>query len=50
MNEIKPFSGVEDKIYLKDNAVPKFIIARQVPLALKDSAEKTLDNLVVKVK
>ena len=46
INENKPISSVEAKIYLKDNAVPKFIKARQVPLALKDSVEKALDKLV----
>ena len=46
INENKPISVVEAKIYLKDNAVPKFIRARQVPLALKESVEKALDKLV----
>ena len=35
INENKPISGVEAKIYLKDNAVPKFIKVRQVPLKVK---------------
>ena len=46
INEKMPISGVEAKIYLKDNAIPKFIKARQVPLALKDAVGRALDKLV----
>ena len=46
INKNKPISGVEAKIYLKDNAVPKFIKVRQFLLALKNSVEKALDKLV----
>ena len=34
------------KVYLKKDALPKFIKARVVPFALQDAADKELDRLV----
>ena len=46
ITENKPISGVEAKIYLKDNAVPKFIKARDVGEARQKAVVKALDKLV----
>ena len=41
-----PVVDVEARIYLKENSVPKFIKARQVPLAHKELVQDALDDLV----
>lgn len=38
--------GYKAKIYLEENATPKFCKARPVPLSMKPAIEKELDNLV----
>ena len=44
-NELGTMSGIEAKLSVKSDAVPKFCRARPVPYALKEAIEKDLERL-----
>ena len=48
IDESKPISGCNAKIYMKDNVQPKFIKARQVPEAHKVLVNEAIDELIKK--
>ena len=46
VSENEPIKDVKAQIFLKENSVPKYLKARQVPLAHKELVNDALDKLV----